>query len=101
MKHFSTGTLTLQESYVVDRKAYAVYNLCREFEVPSSIRAPIRALHEALGDLSNAIEDADTLAATKEINAARAYYNEALELIRLRPELDLQWLVVLLGKIEG
>ncbi|AEH21839.1 VHS1026 protein [Vibrio phage 1] len=101
MKHFSTGTLTLQESYVVDRKAYAVYNLCREFEVPSSIRAPIRALHEALGDLSNAIEDADALEAEKELNAARAYYNEALELIKRRHELDLQWLVALLAKIEG
>ncbi|QNJ59149.1 hypothetical protein [Vibrio phage vB_ValS_PJ32] len=103
MKHINQRgvTLTLQEVYVMTRKARAVYNVCREFDLPGNVRASVRALQTSLSYLCDAMEEEDKQAAEKHLNEARARFEMALKTISNTDHKGLQFLTLLLTKIEA
>ncbi|AUR81195.1 hypothetical protein Ares1_0103 [Vibrio phage Ares1] len=101
MAQLATNKTSLQELYVMGRKASAVYNLCREFNLPSVISVQIRSLKEAITCLIEAVEHEDREDAQGAINDIKRFYHNALVVCDERKDLDLHWLALLLSKIEG
>lgn len=104
MKHLTDSNLTLtaQEAIVLHRKAHAVYNLCREFCLPSLVRTPIRGMYEELGNLCDEFSYGCPDAIANAVNEAQRHYARAL--IRIQDQEDpddLEWLTLLLNKIEA
>ncbi|AUR95960.1 coil containing protein [Vibrio phage 1.215.B._10N.222.54.F7] len=101
MKYLTDANLTLtaQEAIVINRKGYAVYNLCREFDLPPSIRAPIRGLQDSLGELVAGLEEGSPDAINAALSESLRQHARALERIQEQDPDGLQWLTLLLQKI--